>query len=59
VLATHRVQDAFGLASFHLDRASGRLVRVSFDGERPVPDAAKQPEAGAPTNVLVLREGRV
>src|ERR1700735_115900 len=28
LLATHRVQDAFGLAHFHFDKASGRVVRV-------------------------------
>ena len=27
LLATHRVQDAFGLAHFRLDRASGRVIR--------------------------------
>ena len=59
LLATHRVQDAFGLASFRLDPASGLLVRVRFDGEGPVPNGAKLSEAQPPTNVLVLREGRV
>ena len=59
LLATHRVQDAFGLASFRLDPASGLLVRVRFDGEGPVPSGATLSEAQPPTNVLVLREGRV
>jgi len=56
LLATHRVQDAFGLASFHLDTASGRLVRVNGDGARPLPGLVKT-KAQAPTNVLVLRNG--
>jgi phospholipid/cholesterol/gamma-HCH transport system ATP-binding protein len=59
LLATHRVQDAFGLASFRLDPASGLLVRVRFDGEGPVPQSAKLSEVLPPTNILVLREGRV
>ena len=49
LLATHRVQDAFGLAHFRLDEASGRVVPL-----------AAEERAGAPqTNVLVLREGQV
>jgi phospholipid/cholesterol/gamma-HCH transport system ATP-binding protein len=61
ILATHRVQDAFGLASFRLDAASGRLMRVKLDGERPIQGGAKQPtlQEPAPTNVLVVRDGRV
>ena len=68
LLATHRVQDAFGLAAFRLEPSSGRLVRVNFDGQGPVQGGAKQladpvapatAVASAPTNVLVLREGRV
>jgi hypothetical protein len=65
LLATHRVQDAFGLAAFRLEPSSGRLVRVNFDGQNPAPDEPKRPatpqalQALAPTNVLVLREGRV
>jgi phospholipid/cholesterol/gamma-HCH transport system ATP-binding protein len=65
LLATHRVQDAFGLAAFRLEPSSGRLVRVNFDGQSPVQGGAKQlaapaaVAASAPTNVLVLREGRV
>jgi len=59
LLATHRVQDAFGLASFRLDPASGRLSRVSIDGKRPVDDLPPKAEVGPVTNVLVLREGRV
>src|ERR1700730_11436869 len=50
LLATHRVQDAFGLASFHLDRASGRLVRIQRNGVSPANSAP--PEQAPPTNVL-------
>ena len=68
LLATHRVQDAFGLAAFRLEPSSGRLLRVNFDGQSPVQGGAKQLAApaapatvvaSAPTNVLVLRGGRV
>jgi phospholipid/cholesterol/gamma-HCH transport system ATP-binding protein len=59
LLATHRVQDAFGLASFRLSPATGRLVRVNIDRASPVGDAAPRPEPEAPTNLLVLREGRL
>ena len=49
LLATHRVQDAFGLANFRLDEASGRVVPLGAEERASVP----------PTNVLVLREGQV
>jgi phospholipid/cholesterol/gamma-HCH transport system ATP-binding protein len=65
LLATHRVQDAFGLAAFRLEPSTGRLVRVNFDDQSSVQGGAKQlvvpatVAASVPTNVLVLREGRV
>jgi phospholipid/cholesterol/gamma-HCH transport system ATP-binding protein len=57
LLATHRVQDAFGLAHYRFDQASGRVVALARNGARPVPQA-DQVDA-PPTNVIVLREGRV
>jgi phospholipid/cholesterol/gamma-HCH transport system ATP-binding protein len=57
LLATHRVQDAFGLASFRLDRAMGQLVRVQENGDPPANSA--RPEQSTPTNVLILRDGQV
>jgi phospholipid/cholesterol/gamma-HCH transport system ATP-binding protein len=50
LLATHRVQDAFGLAHYRLDEASGHVVALGRNGER-----AEAP----PTNVLVLRDGHI
>ncbi|MGA7092145.1 MAG: hypothetical protein WBX12_15835, partial [Candidatus Acidiferrales bacterium] len=50
LLATHRVQDAFGLANFRFDTATSRVVRTDPRG----PEAVK-----APTNVLVLRDGKI
>ena len=58
LLATHRVQDAFGLASFRLDRGSGKLVRVNGNRTHAAGVPVKA-EGAAATNVLVLREGRV
>jgi phospholipid/cholesterol/gamma-HCH transport system ATP-binding protein len=60
LLATHRVQDAFGLASFRLDRANGRLLRINLNGLNgaSLPDSAP-PEQSPATNVLILRDGRV
>jgi len=61
ILATHRVQDAFGLARFRFDEKTSHVVRVVSNGE-----GGKMPAAGEgatvsapPTNVLVLRDGKV
>ena len=57
LLATHRVQDAFGLANYRFDAASRRVIRVNgHAGQFPIP--AMKAEI-VPTNILVLREGRV
>jgi len=53
ILATHRVQDAFGLACFRFDEAEGRAVLLGGNGSQPADASAP------PTNVLVLRDGRV
>jgi phospholipid/cholesterol/gamma-HCH transport system ATP-binding protein len=51
VLATHRLQDAFGLASYEFNGSSGRVVHVTRNGSsRP---------AGAATTFVVLRNGKV
>src|SRR6266566_5821810 len=49
LLATHRLQDAFGLANYRFDGASGRVVPASRNGSRA-------PEAS--TNFIVLRGGK-
>jgi phospholipid/cholesterol/gamma-HCH transport system ATP-binding protein len=49
LLATHRVQDAFGLAEFAFDAASGRVVRCGKNGAGT---------ARRKTSVLVLRDGK-
>jgi phospholipid/cholesterol/gamma-HCH transport system ATP-binding protein len=51
ILATHRVQDAFGLANFRFDVADGRTVPSGGNGSGPA--SAPPP----PTNILVLRDG--
>ena len=51
ILATHRLQDAFGLANFRFDGEIGKVVPVAHNG-------ASRP-SGAATNFVVLREGKV
>jgi phospholipid/cholesterol/gamma-HCH transport system ATP-binding protein len=51
LLATHRVQDAFGLANFRFDKAANRVERLDGNGS-----SAKKNNT---TNVLVLRDGKV
>jgi phospholipid/cholesterol/gamma-HCH transport system ATP-binding protein len=51
LLATHRLQDAFGLAHYRFDGQSGRVV--------PAPQAGNGARAmAAATNFVVLREGK-
>lgn len=50
VVATHRVQDAFGLAHFLFDKNKNAVVAAGRNGHGP--------EAPS-TNVLVLREGEI
>lgn len=52
LLATHRVQDAFGLANYHFDAKAEKIGRDRAGGE---PGAAHVP----PTNVIVLRDGKI
>jgi phospholipid/cholesterol/gamma-HCH transport system ATP-binding protein len=58
LLATHRVQDAFGLAHYRFDKTTGQVVPLDNNGNGP-----RAPESGNGhfplTNVLVLREGQV
>jgi phospholipid/cholesterol/gamma-HCH transport system ATP-binding protein len=50
LLATHRIQDVFGLANYRFDPNLNRAVRISQNGGRP---------RVHPTNVIILREGRI
>jgi len=50
LLATHRVQDAFGLANFRFEKATGRVAPIGGNGA-----SLEAP----PTNVLVLRRGEI
>jgi len=50
LLATHRIQDAFGLAHYRFDKESNRVVPLGQNGARA--------EASA-TSILLLRDGRV
>jgi phospholipid/cholesterol/gamma-HCH transport system ATP-binding protein len=49
-VATHRLQDAFGLANYRFDADSGKVVALSKNGGR---------SPAHPTNVIVLREGQI
>src|ERR1700735_1819065 len=64
LLATQRVQDAFGLAHFRFDEATGHIVREKADGERASRVSAVESDGIAntaipPTKVLVLRNGKI
>lgn len=58
MLATHRVQDAFGLAHFRFDSETGRVLPISPNGHRAATHK-DHGEGAPPTNVLVIRDGRV
>jgi phospholipid/cholesterol/gamma-HCH transport system ATP-binding protein len=50
ILATHRLQDAFGLANFRFDPKSGRVEALAHNG-----GTASAP----PTNIILLRKGGI
>lgn len=52
LLATHRVQDAFGLASFRFDEGAGHVVPLGKNG-------ASAPAQAPPTKIIVLRDGKI
>jgi phospholipid/cholesterol/gamma-HCH transport system ATP-binding protein len=58
LLATHRVQDAFGLANYRLDSASGHVIRIP-SADKAQDGHGTPNEKGGSTTVLVLREGKV
>lgn len=58
LLATHRVQDAFGLANFRFDKASNRVLPISQNGASPAEQQAAH-ENSPKTNILVLNEGKI
>lgn len=56
IMATHRLQDGFGLARFHFDPESKRVERLPAD-ESGVTAGAKSDEPA--TRFMVYRDGRV
>ena len=72
LLATHRVQDAFGLANYRFDTASGRVRPLAksknnggSDGHSTLMEREKLAEGNQernpahPTTVLMLRDGKI
>jgi phospholipid/cholesterol/gamma-HCH transport system ATP-binding protein len=74
LLATQRVQDAFGLANFRFDKTTGHIVRDSPNevraaqtsaresagsGEQSAKQSGAQSTSVPPTNVLMLRGGKI
>jgi phospholipid/cholesterol/gamma-HCH transport system ATP-binding protein len=51
LIATHRLQDAFGLANYQFDGQSGHVIHLGRNGTAPEAPSA-------PTNLLVLRGGK-
>jgi phospholipid/cholesterol/gamma-HCH transport system ATP-binding protein len=52
LLATHRLQDGFGLANYRFDGKTGHVLHVPSNGNSPLSSAAA-------TNFVVLRGGKV
>jgi phospholipid/cholesterol/gamma-HCH transport system ATP-binding protein len=71
LLATHRVQDAFGLANYRFDPASGRVLPLAngaagkANGNSTLAQREQLAAGGAeknpthPTTILVLRNGKI
>jgi phospholipid/cholesterol/gamma-HCH transport system ATP-binding protein len=56
LLATHRLQDGFGLANFRFDAKSNRVVRI--ERKMTAPQGATREEVPV-TRFMVYREGRI
>jgi phospholipid/cholesterol/gamma-HCH transport system ATP-binding protein len=54
-LATHRLQDAFGLANFRFDAGTNRVEKFTSNGAH----GGVGREQVAPTNILVLKDGEI
>jgi phospholipid/cholesterol/gamma-HCH transport system ATP-binding protein len=60
LIATHRVQDAFGLANYRFDKSSSRVVHANgFRPQAAEPRQTANAQRAKPTNVLVLRDGAI
>jgi phospholipid/cholesterol/gamma-HCH transport system ATP-binding protein len=69
LLATHRVQDAFALASYRFDKKDGCVVPLSENGNsnahptladrEKLAASGKERNAAHPTTVLLLRDGKI
>jgi len=59
MLATHRVQDAFGLARFRFDNKTGRVRPIGETAASPGFAGSNGGASATSTNVVVLREGQI
>lgn len=69
LLATHRVQDAFGLANYCFDTKSGRVVPLAKNGNsnsrstlaerEKLAESGKERNTRHPTTILILRDGKI
>jgi phospholipid/cholesterol/gamma-HCH transport system ATP-binding protein len=59
LLATQRVQDAFGLARFRFDKSTGHVTRIASNGSKAGESPQNVSAGSPPTNVLVIRQGKV
>lgn len=56
LVATHRMQDAFGLANYRFDPDSNHVVPARNNGHNT---SGRASQAAPPTNIMVLRQGTV
>lgn len=59
MLATHRIQDVFGLARFRFDKTMNRVTPVPQNGHNLAQRESAAEDTIGPTNVLVIREGQI
>jgi phospholipid/cholesterol/gamma-HCH transport system ATP-binding protein len=59
VLATHRLQDGFGLANYRFDGTTGHVLHVPVNGNSRSSSGLLSASASAATNFVVLRGGKV
>jgi len=59
IVATQRLQDAFAMANFRFDAASGRVMKLSADGTEANGASGNDSEKSSQTTFVFFRNGRV